>query len=48
MNLMKNSYIKPEAVPVEIALEGTAMLAQSEYDEKHNTERLGWDDVIDL
>jgi len=43
-----NNYTPPETFLLEMSLEGTAMLTQSEYDEKHNTEKLGWDDVIDF
>ena len=46
--VMKAVYESPQTYLLEMSAEGSVMLAQSDYDEKHNTEKLGWDEVIDL
>ena len=45
--IMKN-YIAPQMAELELHLEGSAMLTQSEYDEKNNTENFTWDDYTEL
>lgn len=45
---MLKNYTAPNVAVTELWTEGTIMLTQSDYDEKHNTERLEWDDAIDL
>lgn len=45
--IMKN-YIAPQIAELELHLEGSAMLTQSEYDEKNNTENFTWDDYTEL
>lgn len=45
--IMKN-YIAPQIAELELHLEGAAMLTQSEYDEKNNTENFTWDDYTEL
>lgn len=45
---MKEHYLKPEICSLEISLEGAAMLTQSSFDSKFNTENLGWDDVVEF
>lgn len=43
-----NKYISPAIVELELHIEGSAMLTQSAYDEKNNTENLTWDDYQEL
>lgn len=45
---MLKHYEPPQILAIGLWTEGSVMLTQSDYDEKHNTERLEWDDAIDL
>ena len=45
---MKVDYITPKTCLLDMSTEGQVMLTQSEYDEKHNTEYLEWDDAINI
>lgn len=42
------NYISPRAFLLDLEAEGQVMLTQSDYDEKHNTEYLEWDDAVEL
>ena len=42
------NYITPQTFLLDLRVEGQVMLTQSDFDEKHNTEYLEWDDVFEL
>ena len=42
------NYITPQTFLFDLRVEGQVMLAQSEFDEKHNNEYLEWDDAVEL
>ena len=42
------SYITPHISLIDLSVEGQFMLTQSDFDNKHNTEHLEWDDAVEL
>ena len=40
---MKKEYLSPHTELLELVTEGSAMLTQSDFDEKNGTEKLCWD-----